>query len=125
MQSRSRLPRWRCCRMSGCVSVLTACVVVGTLATIGFYILDAPWFAVLGTVAGVCEFVPLAGPLLAACVAVGVSLTVSVKTAVWAAIFLIVLRILQDYIIYPRIVGHGIKMHPLLVIIAIFGGAEV
>jgi predicted PurR-regulated permease PerM len=104
---------------------ITACLLVGSLATVGFYILDAPSFAVLGAVAGVCEFVPLAGPLLAALIAVGVSLTVSFKTAVWVALFLTVLRIIQDYMIYPRIVGHGIKMHPLLVIVAIFGGAEV
>jgi predicted PurR-regulated permease PerM len=31
----------------------------------------------------------------------------------------------QDYIIYPRIVGQGVKMHPLVVILAILGGVEV
>jgi len=31
----------------------------------------------------------------------------------------------QDYVIYPRIVGHGIKMHPLVVIMAILAGAEI
>jgi len=31
----------------------------------------------------------------------------------------------QDYLIYPRIVGRGIKMHPLVVIIAILAGAEI
>jgi len=28
-------------------------------------------------------------------------------------------------VIYPRIIGHGIKMHPLLVITAILCGAEL
>ena len=32
---------------------------------------------------------------------------------------------LQDYFIYPRIVGRGIKMHPLVVIVAILAGAEI
>jgi predicted PurR-regulated permease PerM len=41
------------------------------------------------------------------------------------AVILIGLRIAQDYAIYPKIIGRGIKMHPLLVILAIFGGAEV
>ena len=31
----------------------------------------------------------------------------------------------EDYVIYPRIVGHGIKMHPLMVILAILCGAEL
>jgi len=50
---------------------------------------------------------------------------VSFKSAMIVALFLIVLRILQDYVIYPRIVGQGIHMHPLVVIIAILGGAEI
>jgi len=36
-----------------------------------------------------------------------------------------VLRLVQDYLIYPRIVGRGIKMHPLVVITAILAGAEI
>ncbi|HTF38116.1 MAG TPA: AI-2E family transporter, partial [Blastocatellia bacterium] len=36
-----------------------------------------------------------------------------------------ILRMLQDYFIYPRIVGRGIKMHPLVVIVAILAGAEI
>ena len=31
----------------------------------------------------------------------------------------------QDYILYPRIIGEGIKMPPFLVIVAILAGAEV
>jgi len=53
------------------------------------------------------------------------TLTISVKTALLVAVFLSVLRLLQDYFIYPRIVGRGIKMHPLVVIIAILAGAEI
>jgi predicted PurR-regulated permease PerM len=45
--------------------------------------------------------------------------------ALGVAVFLGVLRIIQDYVIYPRIVGHGIKMHPLLVVLAILAGAEI
>ena len=104
---------------------ITSCLLVGTEATIGLYIFDAPYPALLGAVIGVCEFIPMAGPLVGGCITFGVSLTVSVNTALWVGLFLIVLRIVQDYIVYPRIIGHGIKMHPLLVILAIFGGAEI
>ena len=45
--------------------------------------------------------------------------------ALIVALFLAILRMLQDYFIYPRIVGRGIKMHPLVVIMAILGGAEI
>jgi len=37
----------------------------------------------------------------------------------------VVLRIVQDYIVYPRLIGQGIHLHPLAVIIAILSGAEL
>src|SRR5438105_13248751 len=40
-------------------------------------------------------------------------------------LFLGILRIVQDYVIYPRIIGTGIHLHPLAVILAILGGAEL
>src|SRR5205823_13375040 len=40
-------------------------------------------------------------------------------------LFLGVLRVVQDYVIYPRIIGVGIHLHPLAVILAILAGAEL
>ena len=41
------------------------------------------------------------------------------------AIFLIVLRVVQDYFIYPRIVRGGIHLHPLAIILAVLAGEQV
>ena len=102
-----------------------ACAEIGVLVSIGLGIIGAPYAGVVGFVAGLLEFIPLIGPLIAGSIAVGLTMTVSFKSAMIVALFLIVLRILQDYVIYPRIVGQGIHMHPLIVIIAILGGAEI
>jgi hypothetical protein len=40
-------------------------------------------------------------------------------------VFLAVLRIVQDYVVYPKLIGQGIHLHPLAVIIAILSGAEL
>ena len=40
-------------------------------------------------------------------------------------LFLGLLRVVQDYVIYPRIIGQGIHLHPLAVILAILAGAEI
>jgi predicted PurR-regulated permease PerM len=104
---------------------ITACLVVGAVVMLGLSLLGAPYPIVLGAIAGLLEFIPLIGPLIAACGIVGLALTVSIKTALVVALFLSILRLLQDYYIYPRIVGHGIKMHPLVVIMAILAGAEI
>ena len=110
---------------TGHAALVLACVVIGALVTIGLWIIGAPYVGVVGFIAGLLEFVPLIGPLIAGCIAVGLTMTVSFKGAMMVALFLIVLRIVQDYVIYPRIIGHGIHMHPLIVIIAILGGAEI
>jgi predicted PurR-regulated permease PerM len=104
---------------------VTSCIVVGAVATTGFGLLGVPYAVVLGLIVAVLEFFPMIGPLLSSVIAVGLSLTVSVKLAILVAAFLIVLRIVQDYILYPKIVGQGIKMHPLIVVLAILAGAEI
>ncbi len=102
-----------------------SCLVVGTVVMIGLSLIGAPYPIVLGAIAGLLEFIPLIGPLISACIIFGLTLTVGFKTALIVALFLAILRMLQDYFIYPRIVGRGIKMHPLVVIVAILAGAEI
>ncbi|HXG67028.1 MAG TPA: AI-2E family transporter [Blastocatellia bacterium] len=104
---------------------ITACFEIAVLVTAGLGLIDMPYAIVLGVIAGVLEFIPLVGPAVSAVMICGLALTVSWKMALASAIFLIVLRIVQDYVIYPRIVGHGIRMHPLVVVLAILAGAEV
>ena len=40
-------------------------------------------------------------------------------------LFLGVLRIVQDYVVYPRLIGQGIHLHPLAVIFAILAGEKL
>ena len=78
-----------------------------------------------GAVAGLLEFIPLVGPLT---VALGTAVVASFHSpgqALVVLLFLGILRIAQDYVIFPRLIGHGIHMHPLAVILAILGGAEL
>ena len=40
-------------------------------------------------------------------------------------IFLAALRVAEDYVIYPRLVGSRMHMHPLAVILAVLAGGEL
>ena len=104
---------------------LIACLLIGVICTVGFYLLGVPYALVLGIVAGVFEFIPLAGPLAVGVLAVMVAGFHSPGTAAACALFLLVLRIVHDYVTYPRIIGSGIHLHPLAVIISILCGAEL
>jgi predicted PurR-regulated permease PerM len=105
---------------------LTACLLVGVICSVGFALLGLPSPLVLGLIAGMLEFVPLVGPLVVAILAVMLALLHSgLAMAFVVMIFLGVLRIVEDYVIYPRLIGQGIHLHPLAVILAILAGAEI
>ena len=105
---------------------LTACLFIGVVCGLGFALLGLPSPLVLGMIAGVFEFVPLVGPLLVlALAALAAVLHGGLSSAVLVIVFLAVLRIVQDYIVYPRLIGQGIHLHPLAVILAILAGAEL
>lgn len=104
---------------------LIACLLIGVLCTLGFLLLDVPYALSLGVMAGLFEFIPLVGPLLVAIVAILISSFYSFNLAISVLIFLGVLRIIHDYVTYPRIIGQGIHLHPLAVILAILSGAAL
>jgi len=105
---------------------LTACVLIGVICSVGFALIGLPSPLVLGLIAGLLEFVPLVGPLTVAILALVLALLHSgFAMAFVVLLFLGVLRIVEDYVIYPRIIGTGIHLHPLAVILAILAGAEI
>jgi predicted PurR-regulated permease PerM len=104
---------------------LIACLLIGTVCTTGFAVFGVRYALVLGVMAGFLEFIPLLGPVVVAVVAGTVAGFDSGTKAVAVLTFLAVLRIVEDYVIYPRIIGSGIHLHPLAVILAILAGHEL
>ena len=104
---------------------LISCVLIGTICTLGFYILGLDYALLLGILAGILEFVPLIGPLTVAIIATTVSLLQSPWKALYVIVFLIVLRITHDYVTYPRIVRQGVHLHPLAVVLSVLAGEQV
>jgi predicted PurR-regulated permease PerM len=102
---------------------LLACVVVGVLCGIGFAVLGIPYAVLLGVLAAILEFIPLVGPFLLATLAAVVGALHAPVLALWAFAFLGILRVVEDYVIYPRLIRRGISLHPLAVIVAVVAGA--
>jgi predicted PurR-regulated permease PerM len=104
---------------------VTACLLVGVVCTAGFFVIGVPYAVVLGIAAGLLEFVPLAGPLTVGILAASLAAFHSLGQVLSVVVFLVVLRAVQDYVVYPKIVGRGVHLHPLAVILAILCGAEL
>lgn len=104
---------------------LISCVLIGTLCTIGFYIIGVNYTLLLGVMAGFLEFIPLIGPLTIAIAAIGIASLESGWEAFYVFLFLAILRLLQDYVFYPRIVREGIHLHPLAIILSVLAGEQI
>jgi predicted PurR-regulated permease PerM len=96
-------------------------VIVAVLCWIGFAALGLPYPGTLALAAGLLEMIPLAGPLIMAVVA-----TAMVPQRVLPVLgFLALLRVAQDYLIYPRLIQRAMKLHPLAVVFALWAGAAL
>jgi predicted PurR-regulated permease PerM len=105
---------------------LTACLFIGLICSLGFTLLGLPGSLVMGVLAGAFEFVPLVGPVTIAILAALLAVFhAGPFNAFLVLLFLGVLRIVQDYVIYPRLIGQGIHLHPLAVIFAILAGEKL
>jgi predicted PurR-regulated permease PerM len=104
---------------------LIACLLIGVLCTAGFMLIGVRYALVLGVIAGFLEFIPLVGPLVVALIVIAVASFYSVNQVILVVLFLGTLRIVHDYVTYPRIIGSGIHLHPLAVILSILAGHEL
>ena len=100
---------------------------IGILAITALAILDVPYFLLIGTVAGLANMIPYFGPIVGAIPAVILNVidkgSLSAALVVIAAFLLI--RLIDDTLVSPNILGRSLKIHPLLVIIVIFTGGEM
>ncbi len=92
---------------------------VGAVLSLVFWAIGLPYWLLIGVFAGIVEIVPVIGPLLAGAVAVGVGLTVSWQLGLAAGITVLVVRLLEDYIVIPRVLGDAVGLSPLLVLFSI------
>jgi predicted PurR-regulated permease PerM len=104
---------------------------VAAVLSLIFYLIGLPFWLLIGIFAGLVEMVPVIGPLAAALLAIGAGLTVDVHTAVLAGVAVLAVRLLEDYIVVPRVLGDAVGLSPLVVLVAVtsvgilFGGFAV
>jgi predicted PurR-regulated permease PerM len=92
---------------------------VSTVLASAFFALGLPYWLLLGVFAGLVEMVPVVGPLIAGVAAIGVALTQGWQTAALAAVAVYGLRLLQDYVINPKVMGRAVGLSPLVVLVMV------
>jgi predicted PurR-regulated permease PerM len=106
-------------------------ILVGTVLSLVFWGIGLPYWLLVGAFAGFVELIPVIGPLGAGALAIGVGLTDSVKTAALAGVAVLVVRLCEDYLVIPRVLGEAVGLSPLVVLASVsavgilFGGFAV
>ena len=88
-------------------------------------LVSVPYALVLGTAGGILEFIPVVGPLVAAAGIFGVAALMSYTHWLLLLAFIVAWRMVQDYVISPRIMGHSMELHPLAAIFGVLAGGEI
>jgi predicted PurR-regulated permease PerM len=88
------------------------------------WILGFPHALALGVMAGVLEFIPVAGWMTSATIIITIG-ALTHSHWIWMAALLGLWRMSMDYFISPRVVGHELEMHPLLAIFTVMVGGAV
>jgi predicted PurR-regulated permease PerM len=110
---------------------ITLMVLIGTVVWLGGTLIGLPGAFALGVIAGILEILPNLGPVLATIPAVIVALiqgssVLGVSNLVFALIvigFYIVVQLMENYLVVPRVLGDAVKLHPLVVISGVIIGA--
>ncbi|HWG56678.1 MAG TPA: AI-2E family transporter [Gaiellaceae bacterium] len=110
-----------------------AVLIVGVAAVLSvvFWAIGLPYWLLVAAFAGIVEIIPVIGPFAAGALAVGVGFTDSLQTALLAGIAVLVVRLLEDYLVIPRVLGDAVGLTPLVVLFAVtacgllFGGFAV
>jgi len=100
---------------------------LSTLTVYSLYleITGVPYGLLLAGIAGILEFIPVVGPLIAAASVLIVAGASGYPHLGWIVIFVILFRLFQDYVLSPYLMGHGVELHPLLVLFGVLAGEKI
>ncbi|HQC42899.1 MAG TPA: AI-2E family transporter [Verrucomicrobiota bacterium] len=99
----------------------------GTLLTIGFLCIGMKYAFLIGAVAGIFSIIPYLGIALSIIPAVLLALA---QFGTWTEPLLVVIvyvavHLFDGYIVFPKVIGDRVGMHPAIIIVAVLVGATL
>ena len=104
---------------------LTMAAIIGVSAGLGCWLLGVHYALVIGVLAFFFELIPMVGPVLAAVPAVIISVFQPFPLVLIVIGFFVIMQMVENNVLGPRITGHAVGLHPIASILALVGGAEV
>jgi len=111
-------------RIGGWLWGKTICsLIVGATTTVGLFVLGVPYALILGVLAAFMNFIPFAGPIIAAIPAIALGFSSSVILGVVVALYYFVVNnIFETFILEPFFMRKAVEISPAFLILAIIAG---
>ncbi|MEN3303332.1 MAG: hypothetical protein V7633_5390 [Pseudonocardia sp.] len=129
---RSRRPR--AIRLGDEIATRVSGYVLGNLATslitailvyAWLLIVKVPYPLLLAVMVGLLDLIPTIGSTLGGIIVCLAALTVSLPVALGTAVYFVVYRLLEDYLLWPRIMSRAVQVSPLVTIVAVLLGGTL
>jgi predicted PurR-regulated permease PerM len=103
------------------IGQLIETLLIGLLSLIAVWLIGLPSPLALGLIAGVCEFIPYVGPVLAAIPALLVAITISNSAAFWTLIAFILIHQTEGHVILPLVQRYLVFIPPAAMLLGLAG----
>jgi predicted PurR-regulated permease PerM len=98
---------------------------VGAIVALGLWLLGVRYYLALGLLAAVFEIVPIIGPIITGTVGFLVAIGDSWTLGLYTLIFFFLIQQLENHVLTPVVMGKAVKVHPVMVVMALLVGGQV
>lgn len=100
-------------------------ILVGILAAFAYTLIDLPYSLFLALIIMVTNLIPYFGPIIGAIPALFVALITDPTLILWVLLVNVVIQVIEGNVLAPYIMGKRLKLHPILIILALLAGAKL
>nr|WP_294171179.1 AI-2E family transporter [uncultured Sphingomonas sp.] len=98
---------------------LVAMVLIGTLTGLGLWMLGVPSALALALLAGLLEFVPYVGPIIAAIPAVLIAFAIDPQLGLWTVLLYVLIQNIEGYAVQPLIQSWAVEVPGAVLLFAL------
>ena len=105
---------------------LLVAVIVGVMSSFGMWIIDLPFWLLIGIISGFLNLIPFLGPIVGGALAALVALLNGDPwQAVWAIVIMVLVQQIDNHLITPMVQRTRVHLSPLVIVLALVIGGSV
>jgi predicted PurR-regulated permease PerM len=106
---------------------LGVAIVVGIMSSIGMFLIDLPFWLIVGMVAGLFNMIPLIGPWVGAVPGIVIAITTGggLGKAIAVAVVMAIVQQIDNHFISPIVMQRAVHLHPAVVMLALLAGGTL